>query len=92
MLASQALPTGQQIVAKRAGAARNHHFALHALEQREQLDMLIVGQLAVKRNFRRYLVRYEEEGEAGLEDKRLECCVARGAPVDEVLAVRDQYR
>jgi hypothetical protein len=41
-----------------------------------------------ERNFRRYLSRYEEAGEAGLEDRRLESCVARGAPVDEVLTVQ----
>ncbi|MDR3221317.1 MAG: helix-turn-helix domain-containing protein, partial [Candidatus Accumulibacter sp.] len=45
-----------------------------------------------ERNFRRYLSRYEEEGETGLRDKRLESCADRGAPVDEVLAVQARYR
>jgi hypothetical protein len=40
-----------------------------------------------ERNFRRYVSRFEEEGEAGLLDKRLEFCLERGAPVDEVLAM-----
>jgi len=52
MLAGQALPAGQQIVVKLAGVAGNHHLALYILEQREQIDVLIVGQLtAVFRAF-----------------------------------------
>ncbi|MDR1648298.1 MAG: helix-turn-helix domain-containing protein [Zoogloeaceae bacterium] len=44
------------------------------------------------RSFRRYLARYEADGEAGLLDRRLENRSARGAPADEVLALREQYR
>lgn len=43
------------------------------------------------RTFRRYLVRYDEEGEAGLQDKRLTQASCRRAPVDEVLEVARQY-
>ena len=43
------------------------------------------------RNFRRYIERYCEEGEAGLLDKRLERASSRCAPVDEVLALCDLY-
>ena len=43
------------------------------------------------RSFRRYVVRYDEEGEAGLEDKRLTQASCRRAPVDEVLEVTRQY-
>jgi hypothetical protein len=58
------------------------------LSQAEAANLLGMSE----RNFRRYLLRYEEAGEAELEDRRLESCVARGAPVDEVLAVQEQYR
>jgi hypothetical protein len=44
-----------------------------------------------ERNFRRYVCRYEGEGEAGLEDKRSQVCLARGAPLDEVMAVQNRY-
>ena len=43
------------------------------------------------RNFRRYIERYREEGEAGLLDKRLTRASNRCAPVDEVLALCDLY-
>jgi len=43
------------------------------------------------RNFRRYIERYREEGEAGLLDKRLTQASNRCAPVDEVLALCDLY-
>jgi transposase len=43
------------------------------------------------RTFRRYLARYEEEGESGLQDKRLSQASCRRAPVDEVLDVVRQY-
>jgi hypothetical protein len=45
-----------------------------------------------ERNFRRYLVRFEAEGLQGLIDRRLEQVSHRRAPVDEVLAVTEQYR
>jgi len=43
------------------------------------------------RTFRRYQVRYEEEGSEGLEDKRLTQASSRRAPVDEVLDIARQY-
>jgi hypothetical protein len=45
-----------------------------------------------ERNFRRYVSRYEAEGEAGLEDKRGRACLERGAPLTEVMAVQERYR
>ena len=44
------------------------------------------------RSFRRYMARYEAEGEEGLLDRRLEARSNRGAPMDEVMALQDQYR
>jgi transposase len=44
------------------------------------------------RTFRRYLCRYEDEGLEGLSDRRLTQASSRRAPVDEVLAVVDQYK
>jgi transposase InsO family protein len=45
-----------------------------------------------ERNFRRYLARYEAEGLEGLIDRRLEQISNRRAPVDEVMALTQQYR
>jgi len=45
-----------------------------------------------ERSFRRYLLRYEAEGLAGLIDRRLEQASNRCAPVDEVMALTEQYR
>jgi len=44
-----------------------------------------------ERNFRRYVERYQGEGEAGLMDKRLTQASSRCAPVDEVLRLTDLY-
>jgi transposase len=44
------------------------------------------------RTFRRYGVRYEEEGLDGLIDQRLEQVSQRRAPVDEVIGVTERYR
>jgi len=44
------------------------------------------------RSFRRYLSRYEAEGLEGLIDRRLEHISYRRAPVDEVMALTEQYR
>jgi transposase len=43
------------------------------------------------RTFRRYLLRYEEQGLAGLIDKRLEQLSHRRAPVDEVISLTTLY-
>jgi len=45
-----------------------------------------------ERSFRRYVVKYEAEGLDGLIDRRLEQASNRRAPVDEVMALVDQYR
>ena len=45
-----------------------------------------------ERSFRRYLGRYEAEGLDGLIDRRLEQASNRQAPVDEVMAMTDEYR
>lgn len=45
-----------------------------------------------ERSFRRYLSRYEAEGLEGLMDRRLEHVSNRRAPVDEVMALTEQYR
>jgi transposase len=44
------------------------------------------------RTFRRYIDRYAESGGAGLSDKRLTQASFRRAPVDEVMALTDQYK
>jgi hypothetical protein len=43
------------------------------------------------RTFRRYLIRYEDEGMEGLTDQRLGQVSHRHAPVDEVIALSDLY-
>ena len=45
-----------------------------------------------ERSFRRYLSRYDSEGLDGLIDRRLEHVSYRRAPVDEVMALTEQYR
>jgi transposase len=44
-----------------------------------------------ERTFRRYIERYEDKGFVGLSDKRLTQASCSRAPVDEVLAVAEQY-
>ena len=44
------------------------------------------------RSFRRYVDRYEEDGFEGLLDKRLSQPCSRRAPLDEVVALTEQYR
>ncbi len=45
-----------------------------------------------ERSFRRYMMRYEADGLEGLIDRRLEQASNRQAPVDEVIALTDEYR
>jgi transposase len=45
-----------------------------------------------ERTFRRYIYRYEEEGQEGLSDKRLSQESHRRAPLDEVMEVTERYR
>ena len=44
------------------------------------------------RSFRRYLSKYEADGLEGLIDRRLDQVSNRCAPVDEVMALTEQYR
>ena len=44
-----------------------------------------------ERTYRRYLVRYEEQGMEGLVDRRLGQISRRSAPVDEIIALADLY-
>ena len=60
---------------------------LGELTQEEAANMLGVSD----RTFRRYLVRYEEDGLSGLEDKRIMQASHRCAPVDEVCALESMY-
>ncbi len=43
------------------------------------------------RTFRRYMVRYEEQGMEGLTDQRLGQISHRSAPVDEIVSLADLY-
>lgn len=45
-----------------------------------------------ERSFRRYRDRYEEQGIAGLLDKRISQASHRRAPVDEVMALEETYK
>jgi len=45
-----------------------------------------------ERTFRRYLVRFEEQGMEGLLDRRLGQVSNRAAPLDEVIAMQELYR
>ncbi len=62
--------------------------------ERRELSGLEAGELlgVSERQFRRYRDRYEEEGLAGLVDRRLGKVSARRVPVDEVAWMLDQYR
>ena len=58
------------------------------LTQYEAAQLLGVSE----RTFRRYGVRYDDEGLEGLIDQRLAQVSHRRAPVDEVMALTEQYR
>ena len=45
-----------------------------------------------ERTFRRWSVRYEEEGAEGLADQRLDKVAHNAAPVDEVMALTSLYK
>ena len=44
------------------------------------------------RTFRRYILHYKEDGEEGLNDKRITQASLRRAPVDEITGLKDLYR
>ena len=62
--------------------------------ERKELSAMEAGELlgCSERQFRRYRQRYDEEGVAGLVDKRLGRASAKRVPVDEVAWMLDQYR
>jgi transposase len=62
--------------------------------ERKELSGLEAGELlgVSERQFRRYRDRYEEDGLAGLADKRLGKASVRRVPVDEIAWMFDQYR
>ena len=62
--------------------------------ERKELSGLEAGELlgVSERQFRRYRDRYEEDGLAGLADKRLGKASVRRVPVDEIAWMLDQYR
>jgi transposase len=60
---------------------------LYARRQRRDLTMAEAAEMlgVTERTFRRWSTRYEADGVAGLEDRRLGRASARAVPVDEVL-------
>src|SRR4030088_2773727 len=58
------------------------------LSQLEAAEVLGMGE----RTFRRWRRRFEEEGEAGLMDRRLGKRSGKQVPVDEALQVEELYR
>src|SRR5438874_1169341 len=62
--------------------------------ERKELSAMEAGELlgCSERQFRRYRVRYEEEGIEGLVDKRLGRASEKRVPVDEVAWMLDEYR
>jgi transposase len=60
----------------------------------KELSALEAGELlgCSERQFRRYRDRYDEEGVAGLIDRRLGRASAKRVPTEEVEWMRDQYR
>jgi transposase len=66
---------------------------LYARRQRRELTMAEAAEMLgiTERTFRRWSDRYEAEGVAGLEDRRLGRASARAVPVDEVLQMVTLY-
>ena len=62
--------------------------------ERRELSALEAGELlgCSERQFRRYRQRYEDEGLAGLVDKRLGKASAKRVPVDQIAWLLEQYR
>ena len=60
----------------------------------KELSAMEAGEIlgCSERQFRRYRTRYEEEGLAGLADKRLGKASAQRVPVDEIDWMLEQYR
>jgi transposase len=66
---------------------------LYERRQRRELTMVEAAEMlgVTERTFRRWSSRYETEGMAGLEDRRLGRASARAVPVEEVLAMVTLY-
>ena len=66
---------------------------LYERRQRRTLTMAEAGEMlgVTERTFRRWSSRYETEGAAGLQDRRLGRASARAVPVDEVLRMVTLY-
>lgn len=66
---------------------------LYARRQRRDLTMAEAAEIlgVTERTFRRWSVRYEAEGAAGLADRRLGRASARAVPVDEALRMVTLY-
>jgi len=66
---------------------------LYARRQRRDLTMAEAAEMlgVTERTFRRWSIRYEADGVAGLEDRRLGRASARAVPVDEVLQMVTLY-
>lgn len=62
--------------------------------ERKELSAMEAGELlgCSERQFRRYRDRYDDEGLAGLIDKRLGRASAKRVPADEIAWMLDQYR
>jgi transposase len=62
--------------------------------ERKELSAMEAGELlgCSERQFRRYRRRFEEEGIAGLADKRLGKASARRVPVDQIAWMLEEYR
>jgi len=59
----------------------------YARRQQRELTMAEAGEMlgVTERTFRRWSTRYEADGVAGLEDRRIGRASARAVPGDEVL-------
>jgi transposase len=66
---------------------------LYTRRQRGELTMAEAAEMlgVTERTFRRWSTRYESDGVAGLEDRRLGRASARAVPVDEVLQMVTLY-
>src|SRR5215467_1079063 len=62
--------------------------------ERKELSAMEAGELlgCSERQFRRYRRRYEEDGLAGLADRRLGKASLRRAPVDKLVWMLGEYR
>jgi Winged helix-turn helix len=67
---------------------KRHRWESAELNQKEAAELLGVSE----RTFRRWALRYEEDGEAGLVDRRLGKASGRRVPTDRAEEVERPYR